>query len=642
MIKHQWAYQQLGWNDLDQGSRQLFESIELDMMTLQRHLRRIDEAVLNNDQVKAIFTGAEKVSREKGLRTGFGKAVSFPKETLLTVNRILGNFGKKLQDSGPVKGIDDKFDQLKSKLKSSLGKTENGRKALAFVDSLGESAKRHPAWQGAIIGLLTAVAGLALGPASIPVVAFLLKGATELVKGEKLSTAVGKGLYAGALGFLSAQVASALMGWAESLRISGIDRVGPQELGFRTINISGSSSNTVAGMEWTRWFRVSNVTVDPATQGLINDAILRMGSGDLGAYDRLLSIARRVASPEYLAELRGQLDAATNARINNDGFVSSIRAIKNYVIAAAGGAGAAAAGAGEKPSAAAAPAAAAPAAVPAAPAAAPAAPTKGAREPSKRREPTLENQIELPILEGMWADLTLKFGAGKLMKAWQEAGRPMDSVEIAQMLATMGMDKDDIRQLMIDAGLSEEDVNDTMKRMLTAFDDEVEVPFKSGYEDFDKEAERIFATKGEEAFAKYWEDKLKDLESSLKTTPAAEPEKPADATAAAPTGKTDWPSLRRDIFAALKNKERGRLRSLIGQLTDLTGPQKDILLTNLKASGLDQNTQMQLRKLIDKAAVSEEHFLEIANLLNENQMTWADLGFKHVYREPRTRTVILL
>lgn len=604
MTKHQWAYQNLGWYDLDDRTRTLFEMIEIELMPLRRQLVRMDEADLSTDQINKIFAGAEQISRDKGMRTAFGKTVGFPKDTLVTINRVLGNFGKKLQDSGPVQAVDAKFDQLKQKLKSTLGKTEQGRKALSYVEALGNAAKRHPAWQGAIIGLLTAVSGMVAGPALIPVVAFLLKGATELVKGEKLSTALGKGIYAGALGFLGSQVASALMGWFEALRIDAIKPVGPSDLNFRTITFSGQSTNTVAGMEWTRWFRVSNVTVDPAMQGAINDAILRMGSGDLGAYDRLLSLARRVASPEYLAELRNQLDAATAARINNDGFVSSIRAIKNYVVSAAGGAGAAAAGAGEK------------------------------------KQTTESVEVTQEIMEGLWADLTLRFGAGKLMKAWQAAGRPTDSVDIAQMLANMGMEQDDIRQLMVDAGLGEDDVNATMRGLAQATDDEIEIPFKSGFADLDKEAEKILKQQGSEAFAKYWEEKIKELEAKLSAP--ADAGKTGDAGAAGTAEKTDWPALRKDIFAAIKVKDRARLRNLIGKLTDLTGPQKDILMTNLKASGIDQNTQMQLRKLINKATVSEEYFMEISRWLNESSLTWKDVGFSHVYREPRTATVILL
>lgn len=588
MNKHQWAYEKFGWTHLDTDQRRIFETIELELMPLRRDLRRLMEANLTNDQITGIFKGAEDLSRDKGIRTGFGKAVTFPKETLAKVNGILSNFGTKLQNSKPVAKADEMFDSLKAKFREKLEKNPKGAKILAFVDALGNAAKNKPVWQSAIIGLLTAVIGMSLGPATIPVVAFLLRGATELIKGEKLSTAVGKGLYAGALGYLSAQVASALMGWAESLRIANIAPVGPEELGFRTIGFSGQSTSTLNGMEVTKWFRISNVTVDPAMQGAINDTILRMGSGDLGAYDRLLSLARRVASPEYLDTLRSQLDAATANKLSNDAFLSSIRGIKDAVVSAAGGAA-----------------------------------TAGVDVKQKEKPTTV---TEKPLLEGLWADLTLKFGAGKLNKAWLQAGRPTDSVDIAKMLGSMGMEVDDIRQLMLNAGLSADDVSATIKAMNVS-DEEDEVPFKSGYTAFDDEAAKIFRTQGSDAFVKYWEDKIKELEDK-----ASKLASPASST-----------SLVDDFRAALKSNDVKKARDLLSSETDFSVPIKRKLLGLLQYSKVDDADKKSLADIVNKATVTEyQIFDEITDMLKENSITWRDLGVRQIFKDPRTQTVIML
>lgn len=588
MNKHQWAYEKFGWTHLDAEQRRIFETIEIELMPLRRDLRRLMEANLTNDQITGIFKGAEDLSRDKGLRTGFGKAVSFPKETLAKVNGILSNFGTKLQNSKPVAKADEMFDSLKAKFREKLEKNPKGAKILAFVDALGNAAKNKPVWQSAIIGLLTAVIGMSLGPATIPVVAFLLRGATELIKGEKLSTAVGKGLYAGALGYLSAQVASALMGWAESLRIANIAPVGPEELGFRTIGFSGQSTSTLNGMEVTKWFRISNVTVDPAMQGAINDTILRMGSGDLSAYDRLLSLARRVASPEYLDTLRSQLDAATANKISNDAFLSSVRGIKDAVVSAAGGAA-----------------------------------TAGVDVKQKEKStPVTEN----PIMEGLWADLTLKFGAGKLNKAWLQAGRPTDSVDIAKMLASMGMEVDDIRQLMLDAGLSDEDVSATIKAMNVS-DEEDEVPFKSGFAAFDDEAAKIFRTQGSDAFVKYWEDKVKELED--KANKLALPDK--------------WPAIVDDFRAALRANDAKKAKDLLSSETGFSVPIKRKLLGLLQYAGMADSDKKDLADVINKATVTEyQIFDELTDVLKENSITWRDLGIQQIFKDPRTQTVIML
>jgi hypothetical protein len=60
---------------------------------------------------------------------------------------------------------------------------------------MGEWAKANPGKTAAIIGVLTTLAAVAGGPAGGAIAGQILKGAAELMKGEKLSTAVGKGAF---------------------------------------------------------------------------------------------------------------------------------------------------------------------------------------------------------------------------------------------------------------------------------------------------------------------------------------------------------------------------------------------------------------------------------------------------------------
>ncbi len=626
MNGYQWTYQQYGWTDLTDKQKQLFETIELDFLPLRKDLQRLLEAELSDDQIGKIFKSAQELSRDKNLKTGFGKAVAFPKETLIKVNRILDNFGKKLQDSEPVKNFDQRFEAIKASLRSKLEKSQKGKTALALVDSLGNMANgpRGAIYQAAVIGLLTAISGLALGPAAIPVVAFILRGATELVKGEKLSTAVGKAVKAGAFGYIGAQLASGLMEWFENLRIASITPVGPSELGIGKMTFSGRSVTNISGMEWTRSFRVADVTVDPAMRGAINDAILRMGTGDLGAYDRLLSLARKAVSPEYMSELSRKLGDATAAKINNDGFLASIRAIKDYVVAGAGGAATAATAAGEKPGEK--PAASAEPAASPAPKVIP-----GAREPGRRREPTIEKRLALPILEGLWADLTLKFGAGKLMKAWQQAGRPTDSVEIAQMLADMGMETDDIKEVLSTAGMSDEDLDQTMSALASGNnDDDLDVPFTSGIKAFDDEAKKILKLKGKDEFVSYWENKLGELEKSVDDTDAPKP--------------TDGESVEAKFKAAIDAEDADQAKSVISSAGSMSAEMKERLIKMVNdATMIPNEKRLEIANILDKATVAEmETFFELSKILSENKLTWKDLGYQLVIQERRTNSVILI
>ncbi len=152
------------------------------------------EAALTADQVKQIFTQVEKQSIEGGKsRSVVGNAVDAAKEA----NKIIDKLGAKLQDTAPVKAFDQKFENLKAKIANKFPELAEQTAAL------GEWVKANPGKSAAVIGVLTALASLAAGPVGGAVAGQVLKGAQELLKGERLSTAVGKGLKAAAVGWLA-------------------------------------------------------------------------------------------------------------------------------------------------------------------------------------------------------------------------------------------------------------------------------------------------------------------------------------------------------------------------------------------------------------------------------------------------------
>ena len=471
MKKHQWAYEQFGWTDLTAQNRAVFETIELDLMPVLKNLRYLAEAEMSNDQIEQMFKDAESLSKDKNYRTGFGKAVNLPREALGKVNDVLNRFGRTLQDSAPVKAFDEKFEQLKTKLKDKLGKSEKGQQVLNFVEQLGVSAKANPVWQSAIIGVAVAASSLLLGPASVPVVGFLLKGAVELIKGEKLSTAIGKGLKTAAFGYLAGHLVSSIVGWAQGLHVVG-NTVAPD-----VVKVTIDASQNVHGI--ASQFHLPNVVCTVADKARLTQLILDFGDpGKIGtAYTNLLEFSRHLASPEYISDLAAKGAEAAANQASQQAWVNAVRNIGSVITAAAAGAGSAA---GEV----------------------------------KGKQPAAESRrLPQPVMEGLWADLTLQFGAGKLMKIWKQAGRPTDSVDIAEMMGNLGMSDEDIRALMSKSGLSAEDVEATMRGLAGKEGDEtIEAPFKSGIEPLDAQALEILKKKGEAAFDEFWKAKLPELE----------------------------------------------------------------------------------------------------------------------------------
>ena len=122
-----------------------------------------------------------------------GKGISGVK----TANDAINKLGQLAQNTAPVQGFDNKVDGLLKKIGDA------NPKVAELATKYGEWAKKNPVKQGLIIGMLTAVASLAAGPAGGAAAGAVLRAGNELLKGEKASTAVGKAAKGAALGALA-------------------------------------------------------------------------------------------------------------------------------------------------------------------------------------------------------------------------------------------------------------------------------------------------------------------------------------------------------------------------------------------------------------------------------------------------------
>ena len=155
------------------------------------------EAVLSPDQVNQIFQDVEqKASASGNNRTLLGKGADKAKDA----NKIIDQVGTWLQDTKPVVAFDQKFEQLKRDIKGKLG---DNSKVMMGINALASAAKENPGTTAAVIGLLTVIASIAGSPAAGALVAYTLRASVDLVKGEKLSTAIGHGLKTAAITWLT-------------------------------------------------------------------------------------------------------------------------------------------------------------------------------------------------------------------------------------------------------------------------------------------------------------------------------------------------------------------------------------------------------------------------------------------------------
>jgi hypothetical protein len=413
---------------LDQEQRVVVEGI-------YRELLPLIEASLSPDQIKSIFGAVEKSATDAGgNRTMLGKGVDVGKKA----NEIVDNIGKWLQNTTPVKAFDQKFDDLKRKINTKFPDS----KILDAVSNMGIWAQENPGKTAAIIGVLTAIASLAGGPVGGAIAGQVLRGSVELLKGEKLSTAIGKGVKTAAYGFIAGKtfelLGDAIKDGAQVVK----DNLFPNAL---RLNMK-SVFDEVGGELGTRWanFEIKGLVGRPEDINTAKKLFAEAGQyWKAGDYEQSAAtwkslegmIADTFKDPEYIAQIAS--DQASRTMISQ--AAQAAQEATKYLGAAAQGAVAAAG-------------------------------TKGslAKKESITRQtrPLSEGQVYLifnrvvssQLNEGPMdaikgfagkamdkvrtagTNLTTKITADKLNSAWQKAGAPADSEELKKFLTSQGVD----------------------------------------------------------------------------------------------------------------------------------------------------------------------------------------------------------
>lgn len=441
---------------LSQDQIVVVEGIYNDLLPLIK--MSLNEAALTADQVKQLFGDIEqKTTASGGNRTLLGKG----KDVATKANQIIDNIGKWLQDTTPVKAFDQKFEDLKGKVSEKFPEVANK------LGKLGQLAKENPGKTAAIVGILTALASLAGGPVGGAIAGQVLRGSVELLKGEKLSTAIGKGIKTAVFGYLSGKAFEMLGKFAEGLRIKSLP-FGPESAGFEEVTFGATKTIRVPGMEWTEGIEGVDIIVDPEMASNVRAAqalLAQGGDAAVEGFDQLKDIAEVIKSPDYKAMIVDKLEIARQDLIKNDSLLNWITSAKQGLQAMSQGA-VAAAGAAEK---------------------------KESIEQIIKKTPVVEALIYnlKPLNEGMvellfkrvtatnnqmisegviWEkndpaqpkqsfmqkvmgkasefgkNLTTKVTASKLMSAWNKAGAPTDSDDIAEFLKGQGVNADVVAQ----------------------------------------------------------------------------------------------------------------------------------------------------------------------------------------------------
>ena len=179
----------------DPQQRKVLREAQASVRKINRALR---EAQLSPQQLNALFGAVEQNATDSGEnRTMLGKG----KDVVDAVNDGIAKVGKALANTAPVKAFDGQFEKLKTTVSQKFPELEKN------LTAMGEWAKENPGKTNAIITVLTILAGISTGGTGGAIAGQLLRGSVELMKGEKLSTAIGKGLKTAAIGYITGVLA---------------------------------------------------------------------------------------------------------------------------------------------------------------------------------------------------------------------------------------------------------------------------------------------------------------------------------------------------------------------------------------------------------------------------------------------------
>jgi hypothetical protein len=204
------------WRQLDEETKSHINIWEQELWPLLEEYEKLSEADLTANQISAIFKDAETFAQNSGkYQTLAGKAgekaavagkavaggVKLASGVVAQINAKINELGKIIQDTKPVQGLDRAFDKAKLDLNQKLGGKDS--KINKAIETMAQAAKDNPGKTKFLIGLLTTAAAFAGGPAGGATAGFVLRLGNDLLAGDKLSTAVGKGAKTAALGFLA-------------------------------------------------------------------------------------------------------------------------------------------------------------------------------------------------------------------------------------------------------------------------------------------------------------------------------------------------------------------------------------------------------------------------------------------------------
>ena len=167
---------------------------------------KLMEAQLTADQINQIFQQVEQgATAAGGNRTMIGQG----KDAAEAVNKAWETLKTKVQNSGPIKGVDAMYDKAAEQLKQATGGDQG---VMQYVQKYRDFAKKHPIAQSLIYSALIAAAGISGAGIGGAAALGLFKLVDKLLQGEKFSSAAYQGAKTGAMAYGASKLADYVKG----------------------------------------------------------------------------------------------------------------------------------------------------------------------------------------------------------------------------------------------------------------------------------------------------------------------------------------------------------------------------------------------------------------------------------------------
>ena len=170
--------------------------------------RMLAERKMSEKEILDLFAAIEAGANATGQnRTALGRSKDAVKGAYTSAKDAISGVLNSIQMSTPVAGVDAAYNDATGALRNAVG---NDSKVMNAIKKYRLLAKEYPKTQLFVKTALIALAGMATGGAGLPAIAGLTAAIDAAIRGEKLSSIIGKGAGAGIMGLGAQEVAAAL------------------------------------------------------------------------------------------------------------------------------------------------------------------------------------------------------------------------------------------------------------------------------------------------------------------------------------------------------------------------------------------------------------------------------------------------